>query len=171
MNETIIQQLTTEIGNAFSPEKAVEIGILTVKTANQTVTDASTRPDPTQLYLELWYEGEVMLPLRRLQPRKINLRSPNGRRNSPHQKRPLRRLRALRQTIPAPLLQSRHRRTPHLPRRALQSRNQSIRNRRRRLRRTYHQRHRSRRTKTTMPNHHNRQPHIPLQRLRQKRRY
>lgn len=59
MNETIIQQLTTEIDNAFSPEKAVEIGILTVKTANQTVTDASTRPDPTQLYLELWYEGEV----------------------------------------------------------------------------------------------------------------
>ena len=59
MNETIIQQLTTEIDNAFSQEKAVEIGILTIKTANQAVTDASTRPDPVQLYLELWYEGEV----------------------------------------------------------------------------------------------------------------
>ena len=59
MNETIIQQLTTEIDNAFSHEKAVEIGILTIKTANQAVTDASTRPDPVQLYLELWYEGEV----------------------------------------------------------------------------------------------------------------
>ncbi len=59
MNETIIQQLTTEIDNAFSQEKAVEIGILTIKTANQAVSDASTRPDPVQLYLELWYEGEV----------------------------------------------------------------------------------------------------------------
>ena len=59
MNETIIQQLTTEIDNAFSQEKAVEIGILTIKTANQAVTDASTRPGPVQLYLELWYEGEV----------------------------------------------------------------------------------------------------------------
>lgn len=59
MNQTIIQQLTTEIDNAFSPEKAVEIGILTIKTDNQAVTDASTRPDPVQLYLELWYEGKV----------------------------------------------------------------------------------------------------------------
>ena len=77
-----------------------------------------------------------MLPLRRLQPRKIHLRSPNGRRNRTHTKRPLRRLRTLRQTIPTPLLQPRHWRTPHLSRRPVQSRNQPIRHRCRRLRRT-----------------------------------
>ena len=59
MNDEIIKQITTEIDRAFSPGKAVEIGILSIKTANQAVTDASTRPDPEQLYLELWYEGEV----------------------------------------------------------------------------------------------------------------
>ena len=59
MNDEIIKQITTEIDSAFSPGKAVEIGILSIKTANQAVTDASTRPDPEQLYLELWYEGEV----------------------------------------------------------------------------------------------------------------
>lgn len=36
-----------------------EIGMLTLKSANQTIEDASKRPDPEQLYLELWYEGEV----------------------------------------------------------------------------------------------------------------
>ena len=45
MNYEIIKQITIEIDSAFSPGKAV--------------TDASTRPDPEQLYLELWYEGEV----------------------------------------------------------------------------------------------------------------
>ncbi|CCY34981.1 unknown [Alistipes sp. CAG:831] len=43
MNDTIIQQLTTEIDNAFFPERAVEIGMLTMKIANQTITDAFTR--------------------------------------------------------------------------------------------------------------------------------
>lgn len=34
MNDEIIKQITTEIDNAFSPGKAVEIGILSIKTAN-----------------------------------------------------------------------------------------------------------------------------------------
>lgn len=59
MNNTVINEITTEINAAFSPEKAVEIGILSIKTANQTLDDASTRPDPEELYHELWYEGEV----------------------------------------------------------------------------------------------------------------
>ena len=59
MNNTAINEITTEINAAFSQEKAVEIGILSIKTANQTLDDASTRPDPEELYHELWYEGEV----------------------------------------------------------------------------------------------------------------
>ena len=58
MNEEVISAITSEIDGAFSSEKAVDIGMLTIKSANQTVEDASHRPDPEQLYLELWYEGE-----------------------------------------------------------------------------------------------------------------
>lgn len=59
MDEQIIKGLKAEIDSAFSQEGAYEIGMLTIKTANQTVEDAARRPDPEQLYKELWYEGEV----------------------------------------------------------------------------------------------------------------
>lgn len=59
MDDQIIKDITAEIDNAFTPEGAAEIGMLTIKTANQTVEDAAMRPDPDQLYHELWYEGEV----------------------------------------------------------------------------------------------------------------
>ena len=36
-----------------------DIGMLSIKSANRTLEDAAQRPDPEQLYLELWYEGEV----------------------------------------------------------------------------------------------------------------
>ena len=36
-----------------------DIGMLSIKSANRTLEDAARRPDPEQLYLELWYEGEV----------------------------------------------------------------------------------------------------------------
>lgn len=54
-----LNDLTAEIDSAFTPGGAAEIGMLTLKSANQTIEDASKRPDPEQLYLELWYEGEV----------------------------------------------------------------------------------------------------------------
>ncbi len=54
-----LRALTAEIDSAFTPGGAAEIGMLTLKSANQTIEDASKRPDPEQLYLELWYEGEV----------------------------------------------------------------------------------------------------------------
>ena len=54
-----LRALTAEIDSAFTPRGAAEIGMLTLKSANQTIEDASKRPDPEQLYLELWYEGEV----------------------------------------------------------------------------------------------------------------
>ena len=53
MNEEVINAITSEIDNAFSSEKAVDIGMLTIKSANQTVMDAARRPDPRELYHEL----------------------------------------------------------------------------------------------------------------------
>ena len=53
MDDQIIKDITAEIDTAFTPEGAAEIGMLTVKTANQTVEDAAMRPDPDQLYHEL----------------------------------------------------------------------------------------------------------------------
>ena len=35
------------------------VGMLRIKTANRTILDAVTRPDPRDLYHSLWYEGEV----------------------------------------------------------------------------------------------------------------
>ena len=36
-----------------------DIGMFTVKTANETVQDAALRPTPRSLFMTLWYEGEV----------------------------------------------------------------------------------------------------------------
>ncbi len=35
------------------------IGVLSIKTANQSIKEAQQRPDPAPLWLSLWYEGEV----------------------------------------------------------------------------------------------------------------
>lgn len=40
-----------------------EIGMFTVKAANQTVADAALRPVPRDLFMGLWYEGEVPVSL------------------------------------------------------------------------------------------------------------
>ena len=59
IQNSVIEAITGEIDEAFSKEKAVEIGMLSIKSANRTIEDASKRPDPEQLFRELWYEGEV----------------------------------------------------------------------------------------------------------------
>ncbi len=51
-----VEAIAAEIEQA---EQTDCIGVLTIKTANQTILDASRRPNPRQLYLELWHEGEV----------------------------------------------------------------------------------------------------------------
>ena len=33
--------------------------LFTIKTANKTIEDAALRPNPTDLYMKLWYEGEI----------------------------------------------------------------------------------------------------------------
>jgi len=38
---------------------AGHVGMLRVKTANQTINDAAARPNPANLYHGLWYEGEM----------------------------------------------------------------------------------------------------------------
>ena len=40
-------------------ESGASIGMLNIKTANQTIIDAATRPNPRNLYHSLWFEGEV----------------------------------------------------------------------------------------------------------------
>ena len=111
-----------------------------------------------------------MLSLCRLQPRKIHLRSPDGRHHIPDQESPLRRLRTLRQTIPAQIHRQRNRPTPPLPRQPLPRRNQPLCNRSRTLRRKHHQRHRNGSYQDQHKRHHHRQPHLPLQLIRQRRR-
>lgn len=59
IQNSVIEAITGEIDGAFSNEKAVEIGMLSIKSANRTIEDAAKRPDPEQLFRELWYEGEV----------------------------------------------------------------------------------------------------------------
>ena len=41
MDEKIIQDLTAEIDSAFTPGGATEIGMLTIKSANQTIEDGT----------------------------------------------------------------------------------------------------------------------------------
>lgn len=41
------------------PEEKQNIGILTVKKANETLREAALRPNPDPLWLTLWYSGEV----------------------------------------------------------------------------------------------------------------
>ena len=57
--DATITALTAELAQATPPEGVTHIGILAVKTANRTIIDAATRPNPRDLYLSLWYEGEV----------------------------------------------------------------------------------------------------------------
>ena len=40
-------------------EHAEKVGMFRIKTANQAIADAARRPDPEDLYHELWFEGEV----------------------------------------------------------------------------------------------------------------
>ena len=56
MTNDPITTITEEIESLSGTES---IGMFTVKTASRTIADAALRPDPRELYHELWYEGEV----------------------------------------------------------------------------------------------------------------
>lgn len=51
-----VEKITQEIEDV---ENSNLVGMLRIKTANQTVIDAARRPNPKNLYHSLWYEGEV----------------------------------------------------------------------------------------------------------------
>ena len=57
----IYQAIDTELQKADQLAASVpeQIGMLTIKTANQTIKEAALRPNPDALWLSLWYEGEV----------------------------------------------------------------------------------------------------------------
>ena len=46
-------------GAIESAENTREVGMLTIKAANNALLDASRRPNPDELFHSLWYEGEV----------------------------------------------------------------------------------------------------------------
>lgn len=52
-----IDEITAELEKAMQPPKTV--GLFSIKTANETLQEASLRPNPDALWLTLWYEGEV----------------------------------------------------------------------------------------------------------------
>lgn len=55
VDEELIKHLTI----LKTIEQAENVGMFVVKTANQTIKDASLRPNPKPLWLTLWYEGEA----------------------------------------------------------------------------------------------------------------
>ena len=56
MNEIGIELIKAEQMKDCVPS---EIGIFTIKTANQAIREAKQRPNPEDLWLTLWYEGEA----------------------------------------------------------------------------------------------------------------
>ena len=51
--------ITAIIAELESSPETDNIGMFTIRTANRTIAEAAMRPNPRQLYQELWYEGEV----------------------------------------------------------------------------------------------------------------
>lgn len=52
-------ELEAKIESQSIEEQATCVGIFKIKTANQTIKDASKQPQPVSLWKCLWYEGEV----------------------------------------------------------------------------------------------------------------
>lgn len=57
-NQNHIAMIRAELQkvDSFATDIPKQIGMLTVKTANQTIKDAALRPNPDALWLSLWYE-------------------------------------------------------------------------------------------------------------------
>lgn len=57
LNEQAILSIAAELDKVTqSPEN---VGLFSIKSANQTLQEAAQRPNPDALWLSLWYEGEV----------------------------------------------------------------------------------------------------------------
>ena len=51
--------ITADVARAEKAQTSEQVGMLTLKSANKAMADASHKPDPKQLWLTLWSEGEV----------------------------------------------------------------------------------------------------------------
>lgn len=60
MGFNAIQALSAELGKAEQLKNSIptSVGIFTIKTANQTISEASLRPNPSALWMSFWYEGD-----------------------------------------------------------------------------------------------------------------
>ena len=59
----IYQAIGVELQKADQLAAAVpeQVGMLTIKTANRTISEAALRPNPDALWLSLWYEGRSVV--------------------------------------------------------------------------------------------------------------
>lgn len=51
--------LKEEYQRLLDSQEPQDVGVFRVRTANATIKEAANRPNPTPLWLELWYEGEI----------------------------------------------------------------------------------------------------------------
>lgn len=61
MGVNLMEEISKELAKADSMAKSEnnKVGMFIAKTAYQTLVEAALRPDPTPLWLSLWYQGEV----------------------------------------------------------------------------------------------------------------
>jgi KaiC/GvpD/RAD55 family RecA-like ATPase len=60
-NQSILKAIDDDLEKSEAVKDAIPetVGMLSIKSANQTLMEAKQRPDPKSLWLSLWYEGEV----------------------------------------------------------------------------------------------------------------
>ena len=60
-NTSILKAIEEDLEKSESVKDAIPetVGMLSIRSANQTLMEAKQRPDPKPLWLSLWYEGEV----------------------------------------------------------------------------------------------------------------
>ena len=60
-NQSILKAIDDDLEKSEAVKDAIPetVGMLSIKSANQTIMEAKQRPDPKSLWLSLWYEGEV----------------------------------------------------------------------------------------------------------------
>lgn len=60
-NTSILKAIEEDLEKSEAVKDAIPetVGMLSIKSANQTLMEAKQRPDPKPLWLSLWYEGEV----------------------------------------------------------------------------------------------------------------
>lgn len=58
-NSSTLDAIRAQVSAAQPKDGETFVGMLSIKSANQTVIDAARLPNPVDLYNSLWYEGEV----------------------------------------------------------------------------------------------------------------